>query len=180
MKASVRRRIASAFFLVGGLLPLCQADDYVPTKPIGEQIKVTNNAFNPAINYSGPDLRGAFRDGDELYVKILVSKDRTTGAPRWGIILQAMYDGSWRHYTSVSLVGGKAIDSETVGTNQVLSCSGGCRLAESSVTWLGPEEIRAGLSSGLKLRFNAKSGYGSFETELPAAYFTALAEASSH
>ena len=141
-------------------------------------ITVKNSEFDSSVRYAGPNLTNKVSASDQLFSELQVRKDKTTGAMIWTVALGANYIGAWRYYDNASLSGGKLIQSiradRTVG-----SCTyGPCDLQESIWLRLDQDDVRKGLADGLKLRWNARSGYGSFEVELSQAYFAAMAEAA--
>ena len=141
-------------------------------------ITVKNSEFDSSVRYAGPNLTNKVSASDQLFSELQVRKDKTTGAMIWTVALGANYIGAWRYYDNASLSGGKLIQAiradRTVG-----SCTyGPCDLQESIWLRLDQDDVRKGLADGLKLRWNARSGYGSFEVELSQAYFAAMAEAA--
>lgn len=117
---------------------------------------------------------------DSLLVSLRAGKDKKTGEVSWSVVLEAEYDYRRRFYESVNLAGGKTLPAKNLGRT-ALGCShGSCSFAEASRALLDADDMRTGLASGLKMRWNASQGggFGSSEVEIPAAYFAAMAEAA--
>lgn len=141
-------------------------------------ITVKNSEFDSNIRYAGPNLTSRVSASDQLFNELQVRKDKVTGALVWTVALGANYTAPWRYYDNASLSGGKLIQP-TRANRTVGSCSyGSCDLQESVWLRLDQDDVRKGLADGLKLRWNTRSGYGSFEVELSQAYFAAMAEAA--
>ena len=143
-------------------------------------IRVKNSEFDSSVRYAGPDVSSNVKvTGSTLLVtELQVQRDKATGALSWVVVLGANYIGAWRFYDNASLSGGKLIQASRVN-RAVGSCSyGSCDLQESVWLRLDQDDVRKGMADGLKMRWNARSGYGSFEVELPQAYFAAMAEAA--
>ena len=143
-------------------------------------IRVKNSEFDSSVRYAGPGVRSDMKvTGSTLLVtEMQVHRNKATGALSWVVALGAGYIGAWRFYDNASLSGGKLIPAADVDRT-VGSCSyGSCDLQESVWLRLDQDDVRKGLADGLKLRWNARSGYGSFEVELSQAYFAAMAEAA--
>ena len=143
-------------------------------------IRVKNSEFDSFVRYAGPGARSDVKvTGSTLLVtELQVKRDKATGSLSWTVVLGANYTAPWRYYDNASLSGGKLIPAIDVDRT-VGSCSyGSCDLGESVWLRLDQDDVRKGLAEGLKLRWNARSGYGSFEVELSQAYFAAMAEAA--
>ena len=143
-------------------------------------IRVKNSEFDSSVRYAGPGARSDVKvTGSTLLVtELQVQRNKATGALTWTVVLGANYTAPWRFYDNASLSGGKLISPSSVDRT-VGSCSyGSCDLQESVWLRLDQDDVRKGLADGLKLRWNARSGYGSFEVELSQAYFAAMAEAA--
>ena len=141
-------------------------------------IRVKNSEFDSSISYAGPNVRGSVVGSTLLVTELQVHRNKSTGALSWMVVLGANYTAPWRYYDNASLSGGKLIPAADVDRT-VGSCSyGSCDLGESVWLRLDQDDVRKGLADGLKLRWNARSGYGSFEVELSQAYFAAMAEAA--
>ena len=141
-------------------------------------IRVKNSEFDSSISYAGPNVRGSVVGSTLLATELQVHRNKSTGSLSWMVVLGANYTAPWRYYDNASLSGGKLIPAADVDRT-VGSCAyGSCDLGESVWLRLDQDDVRNGLAEGLKLRWNARSGYGSFEVELSQAYFAAMAEAA--
>lgn len=152
--------------------------DLDPSRAIGEQITVKSTEFDTNKTFLGPELRAKSQPNDELWIKVMASRNKKTGATQWGLVLQAKYEHRWRMYKSVSLSGGKQI-ATAPGMREVLNCSYGiCTYLESAVAALDEEDVKQALGVGLKTRWNASQGPGAFEIEIPADYFYSMQQAT--
>ena len=141
-------------------------------------IRAKTSEFDSSVRYAGPNVRGSVVGSTLLVTELQVQRHKATGALSWTVVLGANYTAPWRFYDNASLSGGKLISPSSVDRT-VGSCSyGSCDLQESVWLELDQDDVRKGLADGLKLRWNARSGYGSFEVELSQAYFAAMAEAA--
>lgn len=141
-------------------------------------IRVKNSEFDSRVLYAGPNVSSKVTGSNLLVTELQVHRDKVAGTLSWVVVLGANYTAPWRFYDNASLAGGKLIPAANVDRT-VGSCSyGSCDLQESVWLRLDQDDVRKGLADGLKLRWNARSGYGSFEVELSQAYFAAMAEAA--
>lgn len=143
-----------------------------------KDITIRDSEFDSSVHYAGPELLVPVPASNVIVSGIQLHKEKSTGALSWLVVLGANYSAPWRYYDSVSLSGGKLISASRVDRN-VGSCSyGSCDLSESVWIKLAPADARVGLAKGLKIRWNSRSGDGTFDIEISQAYFAALAEAA--
>lgn len=167
----------SLISLLSGLLLAAQpagAVEYDPARPLSEQVRVKQGEFDAGTRWFGPELP-IDTAGLNEWTRVHVAVMREGGVTTWWLVLQAAYRGSWRYYNSASLVGGVQIPGAVI-RRTVLDCNRGfCQLAEVLQFPLETGQAERGVAAGLRVRFNAQRG--SFEAEVPAAYFAALAQA---
>ena len=141
-----------------------------------QPVKVSTTDFSPLVVYRSVEIKAAAGAGDNMLVHLAATKHKQTGAVVWAAVMQSEYNGNWRFYESVSLVGGKVLPAPGA-VRQVGVCYGGsCSLLEAAKVQLDPEDVRAGMADGLKMRWNPRTA-GSFEVLVPASHFAEVAEA---
>lgn len=156
-----------------------RAADFDPSRSYRDQIHVQRSEFDAHPLYVGPDLRASTGRGggdEELFVALMATRPTDGKPPAWEIVLQAAYPPPWRVYQSVSLVGGAVIQGEVVRRGNLGCHRGHCLIGEALSFPLPAAIVAKGVAAGLRVRFNAERT-GSFEFELPAAYFAAMQQA---
>lgn len=163
---------------------LAHADELDLSVPINTQIKTVDSDFQSAVHFIGPDITskataaGMTMSSDQLIVELQASRNKKTGTITYEAVLQAIYYGQWRFYESVSLVGGKTIAASSTQRMPAGCYRGSCQLTEAVFIPLSNDDVKAGLANGMRMQWNPKA-FGTFEMEIPAAYFGAIAEAAS-
>ena len=148
-----------------------------------EVVQSAASDFDAEVLFRAPKMllpRGpqSWKRNDKLVLTLWVTRDKRTHAVRYEAVLQAMYeDQQWRRYDTVSLTTGEQVVPQRL-LQEVRGCDryNFCQYTEAYRMTMNDAQVRAAMTSGLRLRWNAQAA-DAFEAEVPAEYFTALAEA---
>ena len=143
---------------------------------IGSALTVKDSEFDQDKTIGGPPVftktrRGIFVDNETT--RLVVVKNKSTGAIRIGLYVDIVHSGDWRFYDSISLTDGTRIDS-SMKNNEIGTCSSvGCVLTEAVLVKLTLEQVQQ--NQDFKFRVNSRSGTEN-TIVLPASYIKGFFE----